>query len=292
MSAHAEHTKTATAAAIAAQPAPSAEFDRLLQQRTFSPQDLLQGDNLDRLERIAERMASGRMTVPEYLRGNIGDCMAIAMQAMLWNMDPFAVAQKTHIVNGRLGYEAQLVNAVLQNSGAIRGLPYYEYRGDGNSLECRVGCVPRGEPDIRWGEWLATSQITTKNSPLWKVNPRQQLGYLQVKNWARAFCPGAILGVYTVDELEDSTLPVRPAAAPATDTRPALPPYLQGDFDKNLPDWRKVIESGRKTAADLLSLLQTKATFTAAQQAEILKLGQVDETPPAGTADAAAETQQ
>jgi hypothetical protein len=292
MSAHAEHTKTAAAAAIAAQPAPSAEFDRLLQQRTFSPQDLLQGDNLDRLERIAERMASGRMTVPEYLRGNIGDCMAIAMQAMLWNMDPFAVAQKTHIVNGRLGYEAQLVNAVLQNSGAVRGLPRYEYRGEGASLECRAGFVPRGETEMVWTEWLMSSQVTTKNSPLWKVNPRQQFGYLQVKNWARAFCPGAILGVYTVDELEDSTLPVRPAAAPATDTRPALPPYLQGDFDKNLPDWRKVIESGRKTAADLLSLLQTKATFTAAQQAEILKLGQVDETPPAGTADATAETQQ
>ena len=68
-------------------------------------------------------MAKGKVTVPEHLRGNVGDCMAIATQAMLWNMDPFVVAQKTHIVSGRLGYEAQLVNAVLQNSGAIRGMP-------------------------------------------------------------------------------------------------------------------------------------------------------------------------
>ena len=27
------------------------------------------------------------------------------------------------------------------------------------------------------------------------------MGYLQVKNWARAYCPGAILGVYSDDEL-------------------------------------------------------------------------------------------
>lgn len=252
----------------------ASDFERLLQQpRNFSPQDLLQGDNLDRLERIAERMASGRMTVPEYLRGNTGDCMAIAMQAMLWNMDPFAVAQKTHIVSGRLGYEAQLVNAVLQNSGAVRGLPRYEYRGEGSSLECRVGFVPRGESDLLWTEWLNSSQITTKNSPLWKVNPRQQIGYLQVKNWARAFAPGAILGVYTIDELEDNAMPVsRSTVAAPPPPPPALPPYLQADFDKNLPQWRGVVESGRKTAAELLSMLSTKATFSEEQKAVILKL--------------------
>ena len=40
-------------------------------------------------------------------------CMAVTLQALQWNMSPFAVAQKTHLVNGTLGYEAQLVNAVF-----------------------------------------------------------------------------------------------------------------------------------------------------------------------------------
>jgi len=273
-----------TQVAAAAQTAVVDDFDRLL-QRNFTPQDLMQGDNLDRLERIADRMAGGRMTVPEYLRGNPGDCMAIAIQAMLWNMDPFAVAQKTHIVSGRLGFEAQLVNAVLQNSGAVRGLPRYEYRGEGNSLECRVGFVPRGEAEIVWNEFLKISDITTKNSPLWKVNPKQQIGYLQIKNWARAYAPGAILGVYTVDELEDFAQPPRTVAAPPA--APALPPYVQADFVKNLPAWRGVVESGKKTAADLLAMLSTKATFTDAQKAQILALAAppVQQPPPAEHAD-------
>lgn len=262
--------------------APS-ELGRLLQQ-PFRPQDLMQGDNLDRIERIAVRMAEGRMTVPEYLRGNVGDCMAIAMQAMLWNMDPFAVAQKTHIVSGRLGYEAQLVNAVLQNSGAIHNAPAYEYRGDGNSLECRVGCVLRGEEVMRWGEWLSVAAITTKNSPLWKTNPRQQIGYLQVKNWARAFCPGAILGVYTVDELLDGDPVANPAgvsAPPPPPARTELPAYEQAAFERNLPAWEKLVADGKKTPGDLLSTLSTKATFSEEQKARILSLRKAAPPPPA-----------
>lgn len=265
----------AQAAGIAA-----SDFDRLL-QRNFSPQDLMQGDSLDRIERIAERMAGGRMTVPEYLRGNIGDCMAIAMQAMLWNMDPFAVAQKTHIVSGRLGYEAQLVNAVLQNSGAIRGMPHYEYRGEGTGLECRVGCVPRGETEVRWNEWLHIGAVTTKNSPLWKTNPKQQLGYLQIKNWARAYAPGAILGVYTVDELEDMPPAAeRSAAPPPPAARQELPPYSAEDFTKNLPAWTKIVASGKKTASELLAMLSTKATFSEEQKARILSLKRAAEPAP------------
>ena len=270
--------------AAAAAAATSSDFDALLQKR-FTPMDLMQVDKLDSLERIAKRMAEGRMTVPEYLRGNMGDCMAIAIQAMLWNMDPFVVAQKTHIVSGRLGYEAQLVNAVVMASGAIRGSFRYEYRGEGAALECRVGAVLRGEQEITWGEWLASSSVQTKNSPLWKVNPRQQMGYLQVKNWARAFCPGAILGVYTVDELEDSaplaTMPRSETAAPARAARAELPAYPAADFAKNLPAWRNVVESGKKTAADLLAMLSTKATFSAEQREQILALGAPAPAAPA-----------
>lgn len=259
---------------------PDSDFERLL-QRPFTPQDLMQGDSLDKLERIAQRMAEGRMTVPEFLRGNVADCMAVAIQAMLWNMDPFAVAQKSHLVNGRLGFEAQLVNAVLQNSRAVRGLPRYEYKGDGAGLECRVGFVPRGETEVLFGEWLCIGGITTKNSPLWKVNPKQQLGYLQIKNWARAFAPGAILGVYTVDELEDigggtprvqsvgvtSAAPTAAADAPPPPSPPAatLPAYGQAAFEKNLASWNALIRSGRKSADQIVASLMTKASLSEQQ---------------------------
>jgi len=126
------------------------------------------------------------------------------LQTFAWGLNnPFAVASKTHMINDILCYEAQLINAVIQSSGVITGHFHYEYRGDGGSLECRVGGVITGDTEITWGEWLPFATVTVKNSPLWKTNPKQQLGYLQVKNWGRAFYPGAIMGVYSPDEMFD-----------------------------------------------------------------------------------------
>lgn len=181
---------------------------------------------LQQIDHMAARMATSKATVPDHLRGNEGDCWAIIMQAVQWKMNPYVVAQKTHIVSGKLGYEAQLVNAVIQNSRMITGSFKYEYEGEGGALQCRVGAKLKGDDDITWGEWLSIASVTTKNSPLWKTNPKQQLGYLQVKNWARAYCPGAILGVYTPDEIE--SIPAeREIGAPVSDLTDAIKSKLR-----------------------------------------------------------------
>jgi len=175
----------------------------------FSP------SGLQKLQAFAEVMAQGKATVPGHLSGKPADCLAIALQAAQWGMNPYAVAQKTHLVNGTLGYEAQLVNAVITSSTAVQGRFKYEYDGSWDNfrpgekgpgaekgLRVRVGAVLRGETEITWGEWLNLEFVTTRNSPLWKTAPKQQLAYLAVKYWARLYCPDVILGVYTPDEFE------------------------------------------------------------------------------------------
>lgn len=172
---------------------------------------------LGQLTAFAELMAKSAVTVPKHLAGKPADCMAIVMQAMQWGMNPYAVAQKTHLVNGVLGYEAQLVNAVISSSSAIVGRFHYEYGGDWEKIAgkkdgrdelglfVRVGAVLRGEADITWGENIYLADITTRNSPLWKTAPKQQIAYLAVKYWARLYCPEVILGVYSPDEVEPRT---------------------------------------------------------------------------------------
>ncbi|MET0356181.1 MAG: recombinase RecT [Cellvibrio sp.] len=227
---------------------------------------IMQGGSFDRVMTLADTMARGKTSIPEHLRGNAADCAAIVMQALQWGMNPFAVAQKTHIVSGKLGYEAQLVNAVLQSTGAIHGRFHYEYSGEGENLSCRVGAIPAGESALQWGEWLTLGQVTIRNSPLWKTNPKQQIGYLQVKNWGRAFCPGAILGVYTPDELE--TIPQEREINPAPSEKLAepeektLPEYSQDAFKKNLPAWEKLIASGKKTADAVIATISSKSKLS------------------------------
>ncbi|MGC4732758.1 RecT family recombinase [Providencia hangzhouensis] len=168
--------------------------------------------------RIADLMASGTATVPKHLQGKPADCLAITMQASRWGMDPFVVGQKTHLINGTLGYEAQLVNAVITSSNVVTGRFHYEYGGDWekivgkkenrdeSGLYIRVGAVLRGETEITYGEPVYLADVQVRNSPLWKTMPKQQIAYLAVKYWSRLYCPEVIMGVYTPDELEERTI--------------------------------------------------------------------------------------
>lgn len=235
---------------------------------------MMNPEHMRALVSFSEMMAKSAVTVPKHLQGKPADCLAISMQAAQWGMNPFAVAQKTHLVNGVLGYEAQLVNAVIQSSGAIKGAFQYEYKGDANNLECRVGAVLHGNTDVTWGEWLRKIDVTTQNSPLWKSNPKQQLGYLQVKNWARLYCPGAILGVYTDDELVDAG-PITREMGTAQEVgaaRTERPAYPDEQFEKNLPAWTQLIVDGKKTAERVIASIQSKATLSEAQTQRILAI--------------------
>ena len=206
---------------------------------------------MDAMFRFADLMAAGVSTVPKHLQGKPADCMAIIMQASRWGMDPFAVGQKTHLVNGVLGYEAQLVNAVLQTSGAIRGRFHYEYQGEGEKVSCRVGAIPMGEAEVVWGEWLCAADVTTKNSPLWKTNKKQQLGYLQVKNWGRQYAPGAILGIYTSDELEDAPeREINPMGEPAAQAPKSSLKSRTKQAEKPAPIEAEVVVTQQSSAPD------------------------------------------
>lgn len=177
---------------------------------------LLNTNNLEQMYRAAEMMASARVTVPKHLAGSPGDCLAVMMQAMQWGMNPFAVAQKTHLVNGTLGYEAQLVNAVISSSSLLASRINYEFEGDWKDVKGKtdksdhvavtVSATLRGEQQPR-SLRVSMAQAGVRNSPNWDSDPRQQLAYLATKKWARLHAPDVLLGVYTPDEL--ATVPER-----------------------------------------------------------------------------------
>jgi hypothetical protein len=156
--------------------------------------------NLGEVIRFAEVMCRADIALPQHLRGNAGACMAVALQALEWQMSPFAVASKSYAVSGRIAYEAQLIAAVVNTRSGIKGRLRYEYIGEGNDLACRVTGVLDGQ-ECEY-ETPPIGSILVKNSPLWKSDPRQQLGYFAARSWARRHCPEVILGVYDRDELE------------------------------------------------------------------------------------------
>jgi hypothetical protein len=221
-------TKDALPAAAAPTQITLAEAPEFTSERPSITALMLSDKNMEQMIRFADIMATGKVTVPDALR-NPGDCMAITMQSLQWGMNPFAVAQKTHMIQGKLGYEAQLVNAVITTMAPTKDRLHYEwfgpwdkilgkfvektsqkgntYRAPGWSLAdeagigIRIWATLKGESEPR-ELTLLLSQAATRNSTLWAEDPRQQLAYLATKRWSRLYCPDVILGVYTPDELE------------------------------------------------------------------------------------------
>ena len=184
----------------------------VMEDQQYSPQQITLDDSLfNKCHRLAQMMASGACTVPKHLQGNTGDCFAIVGQSLRWGMDPYAVAQKTHLVNGTLGYEAQLVIAVINNRAPIVDRIKFEYFGDWSKVKGKddkstdIGVICRATfkgDDEPTELSLTMAQVGhVRNSPLWAADPRQQLAYLAAKRFSRLYCPDVILGVYTPDEL-------------------------------------------------------------------------------------------
>jgi hypothetical protein len=243
-------------------------------------------EGLNQLMKFAEVMAQSRVTVPAHLAGKPADCMAVAMQAAQWGMNPFAVAQKTHVVSGTLGYEAQLVNAVITTMSPTKDRINYEWFGPwdqvigkfvektsqkGNSyiapawtLKDETGCgvkvwaTMKGEDHPRVLE-LLLSQAQVRNSTLWASDPKQQLAYLAVKRWSRLHCPDVIMGVYTPDELAEIPRVERDVTPPATSAA-GLNSLING---KSVEKEVKPANQDERTPDDLLAAFTEAATKAA-----------------------------
>jgi hypothetical protein len=201
-------------------------------QKNVTSNDLMMNpEAMDRVMRMAEMMAGGTCTIPLHLQKKPADCMAVVMQSMQWGMNPFAVAQKTHITQGgALGYEAQLISAVISANAQVKEkAPMYEYIGDWSTVlgkveerksekggkyyvatytkadEAGLGVICKmtllGESTPR-ETTLMMSQCWPRFSTQWATDPKQQIGYAAIRKWARQHSPGTILGVYSPDELD------------------------------------------------------------------------------------------
>jgi hypothetical protein len=183
-------------------------------------------ENMAQVMEFAKLMSISGAAVPKYLRGNPGACLAICSRALRWQMDPFAVAEKSYMVmnrgDERVAYEAQLIHAVVESRAPLKGRLRHEIIGEGDERRCKVWGTFKGEtePHTYLSEPLGklreqrgrNQEGGLKGSPLWETQPEVQLAYSAVRQWARLFSPDTLLGVYSTDELETEPVDVTPFA--------------------------------------------------------------------------------
>ncbi len=154
----------------------------------------------DQLQRFGRLLASSQL-VPGHLQGQESNCALIIAQAFRWKMDPLNVAQATYIVSGKLGYEGKLIAAVINASSKLDKTLNYEYKGDGDGRVVRVFGTLKGEDKPR--EVIGTLKKWKTRNSQWTDNPDQMLSYRGAREWARRHMPEAVLGVQSIDEVEE-----------------------------------------------------------------------------------------
>lgn len=179
---------------------------------TTANHNSLMPQTMDQAARLAEMMSKGKL-VPTHLQSSPGDCLMVIEQAARWGMSPFAVAQCTSVIQGKLMFEGKLVAAALHTSGALSTRLDYQYFGEGADRKITVSAILAGETKPRSIDVKLADAKT--NNGMWTKQPDQQLAYHGARVWARRYAPEVMLGVYAPEEMD---APLAPTPQPHNGT--------------------------------------------------------------------------
>ncbi len=229
--------------------------------------------NFDEAWRLAEILADSEL-VPKDFRGKPGNCLVAIQWGAEVNLGALQSVQNIAVINGRPSMWGDALIALVRSSPLCESIIETD---DGHTATCRV--KRRGEPE----QVRTFSAEDAKQAGLQgKQGPWQQYPKRMRQMRARAFAlrdvfADVLKGIPMAEELQDTPAErhmgmvdeVKPDPAPSA---PTLPAYAADAFAANLPKWRDLVASGRKTGDALLAMLSTKASFSEEQRTQILAL--------------------
>jgi hypothetical protein len=148
---------------------------------------------------MATDMAEAKM-IPTHFQKARSDCMALIRLGIVWEMDPYMLAQECYSINGKLMPSGKLAAAVINARGNLAERLSYEYSGEGDSRAITVRGRIDGEDKARDVE-VKFKDAKTANDQ-WKKQPDQQLMYSGARTWGRRHVPELLLGVTFYEEAD------------------------------------------------------------------------------------------
>lgn len=212
----------------------------------------MEGDGHELLQILKSTAFKGQVTDAQ-----MAALMVVANQYQLnpFTRELFAFPDKNNGIVPVVGVDgwSRIINSHPQFDGM-------EFEQDAESCTCVIYRKDRGRP-IKVTEWM--SECKRGTGP-WQSHPRRMLRHKSMIQCARlAFGYG---GIYDQDEAERIVDATEKHMGPAEVVPQSPAHYPAAEFDKNLPAWRRAIESGKKTASDLIAMVETKGALTDEQK--------------------------
>lgn len=179
-------------------------------------------DNFAMAWQMAQALASSTI-VPQTFQQNPSNCLIAIEQAQRLNASPMMVMQNLNVIQGRPSWSSSFLIGAINNSKKFDMELQFEETKDANGkpFSCTAWTMKNGrriegmtvDMDMAQAEgWLA------KNGSKWKTMPQLMLRYRSASFFARLNCPELTLGLYSQEDVEDSTFDEPYTSISAEDT--------------------------------------------------------------------------
>lgn len=167
---------------------------------------------------MAQRMAvplAQSDIVPDAYKNKIGNCIIAIDIANRMGLNPLMVMQNLYVVRGKPSWSGQACRALIDNDGRYKNSRpvYIGERGQDNwgchleAEDVRTGEIVKGPTvDILMAKregWYSKKDKNGNETSKWQSMPELMLAYRAASFFARVYCPSAMMGFQTVEEIND-----------------------------------------------------------------------------------------
>lgn len=154
-------------------------------------------------------MLSKSGLVPDNYRNSPENCLIAIDLANRQGLSPMMVMQNLYVVKGKPAWSGSFCAAAINGCGKFTPLEYV-FVGEPRTLS--EGCFARATRTANGSQCVSetvTMQMAqdegwlNKPGSKWKTMPRQMMMYRAASFFARAHCPEVLLGIQTVEEVQD-----------------------------------------------------------------------------------------
>ena len=164
-------------------------------------------DQFNQLLRAAQ-MLSQTSIVPQSYQGKPQDCFVAIEMATRMGVSPMVIMQNMYVVKGKPSWAGQACTMLINSCGKFREVKHV-YTGEKGTENrgCYVTAVRVSD-----GEQLNGVEVTLNmakaegwtSNPKWRNMPELMLAYRASAFFARVYCPEALMGVQTTEEIYDT----------------------------------------------------------------------------------------
>lgn len=235
----------------------------------------LQPRDMDQAMRLAEMLANSGMVPKQYISNPQGTLVAMMMGNEI-GLNPLQSLQNIAVINGKPSIYADALLALVQNHPKFGG---HEESFDEKTMTAYCTVWRKGDQkkhEVSFSQSDAQQAgLWGKQGP-WTTYPKRMLMWRARGYALRDKFADALGGLITVEEARD--IPeqdmgqVQRHEQPKEPARPALEHYPADSFKQNFPKWQQIVESGKKSAGDIVAMLESKAVLSDEQRGQILAL--------------------